>query len=464
MAQAITEEDIQAEVTFEEFREEWLREFTEGNLTPFDKGQRFAVKLVTQWLDVTDDDEDLVLCDGPGDGGIDIAYLKRPDINDGEQESQSTEGHTWYLIQSKYGTAFQGPETIIADGRKVINSLAGDNVHLAEQVAQLVRRLNIFLQQASDLDRMTLVFATDRPLDQADRQALAEIRLIGQKRLSERFDVEDISLFTLWESRDTTQAPVISMPFRGNFVDPSPGLRVGTVPLTDLFEFLELYRNKTGNLDQLYAKNVRQFLGSRKKINKGIAGTLRTSPEMFGLYNNGITIVVSDYSARPDGSCVLYDPYVVNGCQTTRTIWEVLRQYLDAGGSGRSQEIEDWKTQAARGVVVTKIVKSDSAQITEITRFTNSQNAVREQDFIALNSDFRTWVDIMAERYNVFLEIQRGGWDARKARPGLRQFTEHAYAFDLIKVYGAGWMAEPGTAFVAGMLHLLRRVQYSGAY
>ena len=111
------------EVTFEEFCEEWLREFTEGDLPPFEKGQRFAVKLVTQWLGVTDDAEDLVLCDGSGDGGIDIAYLRRADIDGIEQDSQATEGDTWYLIQSKYGTAFQGHETIVNEGAQSNNDV-----------------------------------------------------------------------------------------------------------------------------------------------------------------------------------------------------------------------------------------------------------------------------------------------------------------------------------------------------
>ncbi len=58
----------------------------------------------------------------------------------------------------------------------------------------------------------------------------------------------------------------------------------------------------------------------------------------------------------------------------------------------------------------------------------------------------------MAERYGVFLEIQRGGWDSQRARqrqsPAVtQQFDEAANAFDLLKVYGAGWLAEPGTAF-----------------
>ena len=443
-------QENQEKVTFEEFCEEWLREFTEENLSPVEKGQGFAFKLITQWLGVTDDDEDLVLCDGSGDGGIDIAYLRRADIDDSEQDGQSDEGDTWYLIQSKYGTAFQGHETVMNEGRKVISTLVGDNSRLSNQVTQLLGRLNNFMQQASERDRIILVFATERPMKEADRQALRDVLSLGRERFSAIFDVEDISLQTIWETRDAPEEPTISLPIQGDFVDPSSGLRVGTIPLTKLYEFLAAYRDKTGNLDQLYEKNVRQFLGSRRKINKGIAETLQKSPELFGLYNNGITIVVSDYSTKPDGSCMLFDPYVVNGCQTTRTIWEVLRQYLDAGGTGRSEKNEEWHRLAERGVIVTKIVKGDNAQITNITRFTNSQNAVREQDFIALRDDFRAWSSATADRYGVFLEIQRGGWDSQKAfqksHPTARQFSESANAFDLLKVYAAGWLSEPGAA------------------
>ncbi len=448
----VTDAGNQDEVAFEEFCDEWLHEFTEGDLSPFAKGQRFAIKLVTQWLDVIADDDDLVLCDGSGDGGIDIAYLHRADLEDGEQEGQSAEGDTWYLVQSKYGTSFRGPDTIIIEGRKVIATLAGENTHLSEHTTQLLGRLGTFRQQASERDRIILVFATDQPITESDRRALNEIRLIGTQRFPHIFDVEDISLQTIWEARPTGPEPAVSLPISGNFVDPTLGIRVGTIPLTSLYDFLVAYRDKTGNIDQLYEKNVRQFLGSRRKINRGIADTLRNNPELFGLYNNGITIVVSDYLTKPDGSCVLSDPYVVNGCQTTRTIWEVLRQRLDAGGTGHSEEMDEWRQRADQGVVVTKIVKGNNAQITDITRFTNSQNAVREQDFIALRDDFRAWAGAAADRYGMYLEIQRGGWDAQKAyqksHPSARQFSASTYAnaFDLLKVYAAGWLREPGTA------------------
>jgi len=145
---------------------------------------------------------------------------------------------------------------------------------------------------------------------------------------------------------------------------------------------------------------------------------------------------------------------VVNGCQTTRTIWEVCYEKLEAGGTGTAPDLESWRNKASQGVVITKIVKvGDYGEELgrDITRYTNSQNAVREKDFLALTTDFRTWASLMAERYEVYLEIQRGGWDSRRAlqkqRPDIKQFTKEANAFDLIKVYGSGWLGEAGTAF-----------------
>ena len=397
-----------------------------------------------------------MICDGSGDGGIDIAYLRGSEVDadtgDNGQDGQSVSGDVWYLFQSKYGTAFQGQETIVSEGRKVIATLTGENIQVSDATRQLVAKLKTFGQQASERDRMVLVFATDAAMSESDRQALDDLRILGKDRIGALFDVEDVSLNTIWEIRPTSSQPVITLSINGNFVDPSSGLRVGIVSLTDLYGFLKAYRMKTGNLDQLYEKNVRQFLGGRRKINRGIAQTLQSSPEIFGLYNNGITIVVSDFSTDATGmACLLSDPYVVNGCQTTKTIWEVLNQRLEAGGTGQSSVTNDWRVRAQRGVVVTKIVKGDSASINNITRYTNSRTAVREQDFLALRSDFGEWAREMAARYDVFLEIQRGGWDSQRAyqksHPNSMQFTESANAFDLIKVYGAGWLREPGHAF-----------------
>ena len=430
-------------ITYEQFCEEWRTEIENGDPAPFEKGLRFATKIITQWLGVTTDDDDFVVCDGSGDGGIDIAYLKRTDVDTGSRDDNSEEGDTWYLVQSKYGTSFSGSDTIREDGNKVITTLDGQNQRISEGTKQLLAKLDTFRHQASAADRIVLVFATINPIAQQDREALEDIKLIGRARVMSNFDVDEVSLMTIWESLEETEQQKLSVTLKGQFVDQQSGLLVGTVPLTDLFDFLRSYQNKTGNLDQLYEKNVRQFLGSRRKINKGIANTLNENPEKFGLYNNGITIVVSGYSKSPtDGIVTMNDPYIVNGCQTTRTIWQVLDNKINAGGTGRDTATEAWKERASRGGVVTKIVTSDEAEITNITRFTNSQNSVREQDFLALHSGFQNWAAAMDRDYGIFLEIQRGGTESRKAHekqhPDQPKFTDYVYAFDLIKVYGAG--------------------------
>ena len=448
----MTSRDTAEIANYEQFREEWLAEIEEGSPSPLEKGRRFAAKLVTQWLDVTTDDDDFVVCDGSGDGGIDVACLRRADTDTDKDDDSSEEGDIWYLVQSKYGTAFTGTDTILEEGNKVIETLQGHNQHLAEDTRQLLQKLNLFQKQSSDSDRIVLVFATTDPISEQDRQALDNIKLIGRERVIRSFDVEEVSLQTVWEALDAVEPKKLSVPVKGQFVEQSSGLLVGTVSLPDLFEFMQAYQKQTGDLNQLYEKNVRQFLGGRRKINKGIANTLNENPEKFGLYNNGITIVVSGYAQTSGGGVVtMNDPYVVNGCQTTKTIWQVLDSKYNAGGTGKDPHINAWKERVGRGGVVTKIVRSDEAEITKITRFTNSQNSVREQDFIALHTGFQNWATGMASDYNIFLEIQRGGTEAHRAwekqHPDAPKFDDYVNAFDLIKVYGAGWMGEPGRAF-----------------
>ena len=448
----MTSVDTLEKPTYEQFCTEWLEELCIDDLSPLQRGVTFATNLVAQWLEVTTDDDDFIICDGSGDGGIDIAYLQRADADPDTIDDDSIEGDTWYLVQSKYGTSFTGSDAILQEGNKVIRSLLGQTPHLSTVSQQLVDKLSQFQQQASDADRIVLVFATTDPIAQQDRDALERVKIVGREQVMPGFDVEELSLMTIWEALDDVEQPRLTVPVVGQFVEQSSGLLVGTVSLVALFDFLKSYQSQTGNLDQLYEKNVRQFLGNRRKINKGIANTLNANPEKFGLYNNGITVVVSNYSKSPDGITVsVNDPYIVNGCQTTRTIWQVLDSKLNAGGTGQDKTTESWKERVRRGGVVTKIVRSDEAEIGDITRYTNSQNSVREQDFIALHSGFQKWRDDMGRDYGIYLEIQRGGTASQKAwekqHPDAQVYKDYVNAFDLVKVYGAGWLDVPGVAF-----------------
>lgn len=218
---------------------------------------------------------------------------------------------------------------------------------------------------------------------------------------------------------------------------------------------MQEYKSASGDLDLLYEKNVRKFLGNKRKVNKGIEATIENHPERFGLYNNGITIVAEDVAKVSTDELVLTNPFIVNGCQTTRSIWSVLQRKLKSGGTAPSEKQKEWEARLNTAVVITKIVVVGSEGeelLTETTRYTNSQNAVGEKDFIALEKDFRTWAPQFNSRYGVFLEIQRGAWEARKAYQRQHplaepRYNEAAYAFDLLKAYAAGWLSEPGIAY-----------------
>jgi hypothetical protein len=443
-------------LTFDVFEKEWLEDIIAGTPNTMELGRRFSRKLISQWLDFTEDVEspdDIIYCDGTGDGGIDIACLQRGD----DTEDNSNGGDTWFLVQSKYGSAFSGVKTILEEGQKLIDTIDGKRNNLSSLAAGLVERLQNFRKQASEKDKLVLVYAVQRPITEDEKRSIDDVRAMGKNRLGAIFDTDVVSLETIYRRtlEEITHVKKTRISITAHLVPSGEEMLVGSVGLTQLFEFLKNYKAATGDLDMLYEKNVRKFLGNRRKVNKGIENTLLTKPERFGLYNNGITIVVEEFQKLPNNiEYELTEPFVVNGCQTTKTIWEVLYRKLEAGGTGKNAELEAWKRSLGKGIVVIKIVKvgiKGDELLTETTRYTNSQNAVSEKDFIALESDFQKWSRSMALKYNVFLEIQRGGWDSQKAfqkqNPGSIQFSDCINAFDLLKVYGAAWLGEAGIAF-----------------
>ena len=78
--------------------------------------------------------------------------------------------------------------------------------------------------------------------------------------------------------------------------------------------------------DRLLEKNVRSFLQVKGAVNKGIRDTLRTEPDMFLAYNNGISVTAEDIEIQRDDNGNLAikkirDMQIVNGGQTTASIF-----------------------------------------------------------------------------------------------------------------------------------------------
>ena len=129
---------------------------------------------------------------------------------------------------------------------------------------------------------------------------------------------------------------------------------------------------------RLLEKNVRTFLQSRGKINKGIRETILKKPEMFLAYNNGLCATAASIAiAREDGPLAMIrsitDFQIVNGGQTTASLTSALQK----DRADLSRVLVQLKLS------VIKEPENVGAIVANISRFANSQNKVSEADLLA---------------------------------------------------------------------------------
>jgi hypothetical protein len=142
---------------------------------------------------------------------------------------------------------------------------------------------------------------------------------------------------------------------------------------------------------RLLEGNVRTFLGRRGNINKGIGNTLGTEPSRFFAYNNGIAATASAVTLSGSPSNGLFvteitDLQIVNGAQTTASLAALRREK---------------KLPEASVFVPMKlsVVGPDVGEklIPKISKYSNSQNAVRASDFFA-NHEFHRRIEEISRR------------------------------------------------------------------
>ena len=121
---------------------------------------------------------------------------------------------------------------------------------------------------------------------------------------------------------------------------------------------------------------------------KKIIKTLKSNEgerKNFFYYNNGITIICNE--VKPDtGSkknvIKITKPQIVNGCQTVNSIFEVLNEY---------EKNEERNNNFQSTYVMTKIIvvkEMEKEFYRDIVKYTNSQNAINEKVFGAVNKPF----------------------------------------------------------------------------
>lgn len=143
---------------------------------------------------------------------------------------------------------------------------------------------------------------------------------------------------------------------------------------------------------RLLEANVRSFLSVKGKgVNAGIQNTLRNAPERFMAYNNGIVIVADrmelDRAGGEGSTGILWlkGLQIVNGGQTTASIYFTKKKFPE--------------TDLSRVRIPAKIIvmrdddaAKEEALVSDISRYANSQNAVRQSDLSA-NKPFHVEVE-----------------------------------------------------------------------
>ena len=169
---------------------------------------------------------------------------------------------------------------------------------------------------------------------------------------------------------------------------------VATIRAKELVKAYEQWK------DIIFGRNPRLYLGRNTQINRSIALTVDDENERsrFVNYNNGIRVICDDYQIKR-GKVVVNNFQVVNGCQTTVSLWHK-RNSLD------SSVLVDIKV----------IQANEDRYWHNISKYTNSQAALQPRNFV---SDYTDQARIKDEfRFlppYYFYEIRRGEWSQFKS-------------------------------------------------
>lgn len=173
---------------------------------------------------------------------------------------------------------------------------------------------------------------------------------------------------------------------------------------------------------RLLEANVRSFLSVTGKVNRGIRDTLRNAPERFMAYNNGIVVVADEarIGRTADGGpglLWLKGMQIVNGGQTTASIYFTRK---------RDQDVDLAKVRVPAKIIVLRQEDSASEEqlIADISRYANSQNAVKVSDLSA-NKPFHVELEKLANTTYCpdgvgrwFYERAAGSYNVMLAREG----------------------------------------------
>ncbi len=180
---------------------------------------------------------------------------------------------------------------------------------------------------------------------------------------------------------------------------------------------------------RLIEQNVRMYLQARGKVNAGIQTTIKESPGRFLAYNNGLSLTAKSVQIsglNQSGQCQIEritELQIVNGAQTTGSIFHAFKK--------EGRDVSGLRVQFK----LTVPLSSDAMveMVSAISRYSNSQNAVKVTD---LSANHPYHVELEKLSRSIFTPVKGDGsaptrWYYERARG--------AYMIDRGNHPGAAW-------------------------
>ena len=420
-------------ISYEEWKPNFLSDIeAQPNTTA--KGDAFVSKVLQIYYNLSESDAiDATDCAGANDHGVDALYIFP------EEEDNS---RIALAVQGKYGTASKGLQ-IYTEAEKFFSALT--RAREGRQITEAIDKLAGVLRGGG---LVQYVLLTVEPLNVTQRKSLENMKKIAYADFGETLVVEAINLGDVYAALGTKNADVV-VDLPCHVVQVTEAF-VGLARLTDMYSMMRIYAKQTGGaVDRIYDYNLRKYLKRRRgSVNDGIYDTLAEHPDRFLAYNNGITMIC--YAARQfESGLQLKNPYIVNGCQTTRTLYDFMeRKFAGSPALTDSETRQYQEAFIAVKVLVVRDMDGDDSYAKDITRYSNKQNAIGKRDFIALEAKYKELKTAMG-KMGYFLEIQKGEYEAlpKSKRTKYPSETHLINSFEATLFYAAGILGKPQLAF-----------------
>ncbi|WP_443680298.1 AIPR family protein [Phocaeicola plebeius] len=237
----------------------------------------------------------------------------------------------------------------------------------------------------------------------ADRQLLEfSIQVYGVKEILELVREGKIQVGS--ESLELVNEGMYSYRLEDNSKRESLGLpKKVIVGMCNVNEFIRLQNKYHHN--QLYAENIRLYLGDRGNVNKDIIATITSSESLWFPYmNNGISIICDSLAigntnaAKHVQTFTLENMQIINGCQTVNALYSA--KY--------GENTRDNFRPANVMVRIHEINPSQTDFKMNIIKATNNQNSVKSYSLMA-NDPIQIRIAEVLRKFNIIYDRKGEG-------------------------------------------------------